>query len=234
VTGIVTAVPAGPSAEVAAQQAARPKRRHPPADFGPVQVLRHVGLGGWQWEAGTAAGLIPEADVNGCRWSRAVADDVASRREEIVAAVGTDAPVGGHRAAARCAARTGLDVQKPDIEALAEAGLLSIAGWYKDWPLRDCRELDDRGAGGHGRGGTAGMDSGQRQQAGRPGVPGLAAERVHPGSRPSGSNGAGTYAKPLSARPRSCRRFPAARSAGAVSSQRWGLASNLIAFLASS
>jgi hypothetical protein len=29
VTGIVTAVPAGPSAEVAAQQAARPKRRHP-------------------------------------------------------------------------------------------------------------------------------------------------------------------------------------------------------------
>jgi hypothetical protein len=62
--------------------------------------------------------------------------------------------------------RTGLDVQKPDIEALAEAGLLSIAGWYKDWPLWDCRELDDRGAGGHGRGGTAGMDSGQRRQSG--------------------------------------------------------------------
>jgi hypothetical protein len=52
-------------------------------------------LDGWQWEAGTAAGLIPEADVNGCRWSRAVADHVASRREEIVAAVGTDAPAGG-------------------------------------------------------------------------------------------------------------------------------------------
>jgi hypothetical protein len=75
-------------------------------------------------------------------------------------------------------------VQKPDIKALAEAGLLSIAGWYKDWPLWDCRELDDRGAGGHGGGGTAGMDSGQRQQAGRPGILGLAAERVHPGSRP--------------------------------------------------
>jgi hypothetical protein len=121
-----------------------------------------------------------------------------------------------------------------DGSATEEASQSGIAGWYKDWPLRDCRELDDRGAGGHGRGGTAGMDSGQRQQAGRPGVPGLAAERVHPGSRPSGSNGAGTYAKPLSARPRSCRRCPAARSAGAVSSQRWGLASNLIAFLASS
>jgi hypothetical protein len=118
------------------------KAPKPPADFGPIQVLDYTTLAGWQWDAGTAAALIPPTDVDGRRWSRAVADDVAGRRDEIVAAVGTEAPIGGHRAAARLAARTGVAVKKPDIEALADAGLLSATGWYKEWPLWDCRELD--------------------------------------------------------------------------------------------
>jgi hypothetical protein len=33
-------------------------------------------------------------------------------------------------------------VEKPDIEALADAGLLTPAGWYKNWPLWDCLALD--------------------------------------------------------------------------------------------
>jgi hypothetical protein len=112
-----------------------------PVDFGPIQVLRHTGLAQWQWDAGTTAGLIPPADVDG-RWSVVLADQVAARRDEIVAAVGTEAPIGGHRAADRLAARTGLDVQRPDVEALADAGALVVAGWYKEWPLWDCRALD--------------------------------------------------------------------------------------------
>lgn len=31
---------------------------------------------------------------------------------------------------------------KPDVEALAAAGTLTAAGWYKDWPLWACRALD--------------------------------------------------------------------------------------------
>jgi hypothetical protein len=59
-----------------------------------------------------------------------------------VAVVGTEAPVGGHRAAGRLAERTGLDVQKWDVEALVSGGLLTVAGWYKEWPLWDRRALD--------------------------------------------------------------------------------------------
>ncbi|WP_025620805.1 hypothetical protein, partial [Salinispora cortesiana] len=112
--------------DVAAEPAAVPmarKRKVPPADLGPIQVLRHTGLAEWQWDAGTAAGLIPGADVGG-RWSVALADQVAARREEIVAAVGAEAPIGGHRAAERLSARTGLDVDKADVEALADVGVL--------------------------------------------------------------------------------------------------------------
>jgi hypothetical protein len=111
-------------------------------DFGPVQVLWHTGLAQWQWDAGVAAGLIPGPDMPKGRWSRAVADEVAASREQIVSAVGAEAPVGGHRAAARLAGRVGLEVEKPDVEALADAGLLVAAGWYKEWPLWDCRALD--------------------------------------------------------------------------------------------
>ncbi|MFI7074268.1 3'-5' exonuclease [Micromonospora sediminicola] len=113
-----------------------------PADYGPVQVLRHTGLAEWQWDAATRAGLIPPADVAGRRWSAAVADDVAARREQIVAAVGDEAPIGGNRAAARLAERTGLTVDKPDVEALADAGALAVSSWYKEWPLWDCKALD--------------------------------------------------------------------------------------------
>lgn len=113
-----------------------------PTDFGPIQVLRHTGLAEWQWDAASAAGLIPPADAPGGRWSVAVADAVVARHDEIVAAVGTEAPIGGHKAADRLATRTGLPVEKWDVEALAEAGMLPVAGWYKEWPLYDCRTLD--------------------------------------------------------------------------------------------
>jgi DNA polymerase III epsilon subunit-like protein len=124
--------------EVRARQERKPK---PPADFGPIQVLRHTGLAEWQWDAAAAAGLISPPDMDG-RWSAAVADRIAARRAEIIAAVGTEAPIGGHRAAARLSARTELTVEKPDIETLADTGLLTVAGWYKEWPLWSCRELD--------------------------------------------------------------------------------------------
>jgi hypothetical protein len=65
-----------------------------------------------------------------------------ARRDEIIAVVGAEPPIGGHKAAARLAERSGLAVEKPDVEALADADLLAAAGWYKEWPLWDCRALD--------------------------------------------------------------------------------------------
>jgi hypothetical protein len=128
-----TAQPSAP----ARKRAARPLK-----DLGPLQVLGHTGLAQWQWDAASVVGLVPAPDVAGSRWSIAAADEVASRREEIVAAVGSEAPIGGRRAAERLAARTGLEVEKVDVEDLADAGALEVAGWYKDWPLWDCRALD--------------------------------------------------------------------------------------------
>ncbi|MFI5837747.1 hypothetical protein ACIA5A_29125 [Micromonospora sp. NPDC051300] len=91
----------------------QPKAKLPPVDLGPIQVLRHTGLAEWQWDAGTTAGLIPAADCD-ARWSVAVADQVAARRDEIVAVVGTEPPIGGHRAAERLAERTPLDLDALD------------------------------------------------------------------------------------------------------------------------
>ena len=116
------------------------RARKPPADFGPVQVLGHTGLASWQWDAGRAAGLIPPAWRTGRPLVSRARREVAARRDEIVAAVGTEPPACGHRAAARLAGRTGLDVQKPDVEALAAAGL-TAAGWYKQWPLYRAGDL---------------------------------------------------------------------------------------------
>jgi hypothetical protein len=114
----------------------------PVTDLGPIQVLRHTGLAEWQWNAGTTAGLIPAADVDGRRWSIPVADEVAARCEAIVARVGTEAPIGANRAAHRLSERTGLPVERPDVEVLAESGVLTVVGWFKDWPLYSCRDLD--------------------------------------------------------------------------------------------
>ncbi len=119
-----------------------PKPKPPPTDLSAIQVLYHTGLAEWQWKAGTDAGLIPRADVDRRRWSIPVADAIAARRDEIVATVGTEAPIGGHKAAARLAERTSIAVEKWDIEALADAGTLTVAGWYKEWPLYSCRQLD--------------------------------------------------------------------------------------------
>ncbi len=64
-------------------------------------ILRHTGLAAWQWEAGSAAGLIPPPDNDG-RWSRAAADAIAARLDEIVAA-----RMGPNRRSAGTGPRTG-------------------------------------------------------------------------------------------------------------------------------
>ena len=68
-------------------------------------------LASWQFEAALRQQLIPLPDVGGRRWPTPLADQV----DRIVAAVGAEHPIGAHRAAARLADRTGLDVERADV-----------------------------------------------------------------------------------------------------------------------
>jgi hypothetical protein len=113
----------------------------PPEDFGPIQLARRLGLTEWQFEAARLRDLVPDPD-RGRRWSAAIAEQLAGRVAEIVEAVGTEIPIGANKAAARLAERTGLEVDRHDVEALAERELLQVVGWYKEWPLYDPRQLD--------------------------------------------------------------------------------------------
>jgi hypothetical protein len=57
--------------------------------------------------------------------------------------VGDQPTVGANRAAERLAERLGIDVDRAEIDALAEQGLLPEAGEYKGWPLYDAVDLDE-------------------------------------------------------------------------------------------
>jgi hypothetical protein len=117
------------------------RRAGPPADFGPIQLAGRLGLAEWQFEAARERGLIPEPDA-GRRWSAPAAAMLGERVPEIVAVVGSEIPVGGHKAAERLAQRSQLEVQRADVEELAAQGLLHVFGYYKEWPVYDRRELD--------------------------------------------------------------------------------------------
>lgn len=112
------------------------------AHYGPIQLANRLGLAEWQFDAARHHGLIPPPDVAGNRWSAKLAHPLADRVPAIIAAVGAEHPIGSNRAAARLAERTGLEVDWTDIQDLADRGLLSITGRYKDWPLHDPREID--------------------------------------------------------------------------------------------
>jgi hypothetical protein len=87
-------------------------------DYGPIQLAGRLGLAPWQFEAALDQQLIPSPDVGGRRWSAALADALAGQVDRIVAVVGAEHPIGAHRAAARLADRTGLDVERADVEVL--------------------------------------------------------------------------------------------------------------------
>jgi hypothetical protein len=110
-------------------------------DYGPIQAPNHLGIAVWQFEAALRRGLIPPADRGG-RWSAALIDDAAARIADIVAAVGDQAPIGANRAAERIGERLQLDVDRADVDSLAERGLLAAVDEYKGWPLYDVADLD--------------------------------------------------------------------------------------------
>jgi hypothetical protein len=125
--------------------AADTKRVNTPVDYGPVQAPRRLGLAGWQFEAAIRRGLIPYAGPGG-RWPAEVIEDAAGRLPEILAAVGDQPPVGANRAAERLSERLQTDIDRAEVDAVAEQGLLPAAGEYKGWPLYDAVDLDNLAA----------------------------------------------------------------------------------------
>lgn len=129
---------AGPSAP-----RARPAQRG--ETFGPVQLSRHLGLKTWQLQRARDRGLVPEPDTEQQRWSKELVETLPGRVEEILAAVGDHPGLGSGKAAEHLAERTGLKVERADVQLLAERGVLNPVGEFRGWPLFALEDLDALG-----------------------------------------------------------------------------------------
>jgi hypothetical protein len=112
------------------------------ADYGANQFAAHLGLTRWQLRVGLEHGLLPSPDLGGDRWSAEAAAEARGRAEEVIARFGAEPPVGSARAAARLAARVGLDVERRDIEVLVARGDLDVISSYRGFPVYLLRDLD--------------------------------------------------------------------------------------------
>jgi hypothetical protein len=97
-----------------------------PADYDRYELAKHLGLADWQFTAGRRFGLIPASGLDK-RWSAAAAAELVWHVDEILAAVGTEHPIGALRSAERLAERSGLKVSPVDVDVLARRGALTVA-----------------------------------------------------------------------------------------------------------
>jgi len=110
--------------------------------FGPVQLSRYLGLKTWQLQRARERGLVPEPDTEQKRWSKELAKTLPDRVEEILAAVGHHPGLGSEKSAEHLAQSTGLEVERADVQLLAERGLLRPVGDFRGWPLYAIEDLD--------------------------------------------------------------------------------------------
>jgi hypothetical protein len=112
------------------------------AGYGPVQLAVFLGLEPWQFARARQGGLIGAPDRTRGRWSEQAAAGARARIGDIVAAAGQIPDLGAWRAAEILSARLGVIVTADGVAELARRGLLTVAGWYKGWPLYDGRVLE--------------------------------------------------------------------------------------------
>ncbi|MEU9842534.1 hypothetical protein AB0C69_25300 [Actinomadura sp. NPDC048032] len=112
------------------------------ADHSANQLATLLGLARWQLRLGLEHGVLPEPDLEGDRWSAALAGGARGRSEEIVARFGDEPPVGSAKAAARLASRVGLDVERGDVEVLVAQGDLDVISTFRGFPVYLLRDLD--------------------------------------------------------------------------------------------
>ncbi|TDC87381.1 hypothetical protein [Actinomadura sp. 7K507] len=118
-------------------------RRH----YGAHQFAGHLGLARWQMRIGLEHGVLPGPDLDGERWSAKLAEEVKGHGERVIARFGDDPPVGSARAAARLAARVGLDVERRDVEVLVAQGDLNVVSNFRGHPVYLLGDLDRLDAG---------------------------------------------------------------------------------------
>ncbi|MEU7318724.1 hypothetical protein [Streptomyces sp. NPDC007083] len=136
--------PAAPAVADAGSRSAAPRARGAERreTFGPVQLSRHLGLKTWQLQRARERGLVPEPDTEQKRWSKELVEPLPDRVEEIRAAVGDHPGLGSEKAAEHLAQRTGLEVERADVQLLAEQGTLAPVGDFRGWPLYAIEDLD--------------------------------------------------------------------------------------------
>ncbi|MFB4298371.1 hypothetical protein [Actinomadura sp. NTSP31] len=111
-------------------------------DLGANQLAVRLGLARWQLRVGREHGLLPEPDLDGERWSAGLVEECAHRCGQVVTRFGEEPPIGAIRAAARLAMRTGLDVERRDVEVLVARDHLEVVSSFRGHPLYLLRDLD--------------------------------------------------------------------------------------------
>jgi hypothetical protein len=131
----------GVAVEAAVPRQSR-KTAKAPSDFGPVQFPELLGLSTWEFERARRDDLIPSPDIDGRRWSSAVAGTVLDRLDQIRDAIGTQPDVGAWRAAEILAERFGVEVESATVMELGRMELVPVRGSYKGHDLYDGRALE--------------------------------------------------------------------------------------------
>ncbi|MCZ7458242.1 hypothetical protein [Streptomyces sp. WMMC940] len=141
---ILAALDSDGDASPATEDQAAPKRTRSGSreGLGPVQLARYLGLKNWQLQRARDRDLIPAPDTPEHRWSEELARTLPDRVPEILAAVGDHPGLGSEKAAERLCERTGLEVDRSDVQLLADRGLLSAVGDFRGWPLYAVEDLD--------------------------------------------------------------------------------------------
>ncbi|MEV0368268.1 hypothetical protein AB0I10_00275 [Streptomyces sp. NPDC050636] len=111
--------------------------------FGPHQLADELRLERWQVSRAEQRGLIPPRDVDGKHWSQEAVGRLYDRVEEIRAVLGDHPGLGSIKAAEYLAGRTRLEVERADVQALAEQGLLQPVGQFKQNPVYGLGALDE-------------------------------------------------------------------------------------------
>lgn len=119
------------------------RKAAPGRSFGPVQLAQWLGLKSWQVPRAVQHGVISPPDVDAKRWSYAVAQTLPDRVEEIRAAVGDHPGLGSIKAAEHLSLRLEREVERVDVQALADQGLLRPRGEFKGHPMYAVDDLDE-------------------------------------------------------------------------------------------
>ncbi|MFD0687454.1 hypothetical protein [Actinomadura fibrosa] len=111
-------------------------------DYGIHQLASHLGLSPWQLRLGREHGIVPAPDLDGERWSPALVDKAEDAGARVTSTFGEEPPIGSAKAAARLAARVGLDVERGDVEVLVARGDLNVVSKFRGHPVYLLRDLD--------------------------------------------------------------------------------------------